>query len=759
MHIYRCVSNTYLSIRLKTLWRAVVALTILPILSLQAAHALTQIEAENFILDTYLVENNEFASGGKFISLLDASGDTGTASTEFRGSRGVYSVVVNYLDEDDGIANLDLLVNGITKASWVLSQELDTAGPTEKAFTARTISGVKLQRGDTLTIAGTRHAGENARVDFIQLIREATIFEAEHALSSPNFAVASNHLGFTGAGFVDFIGEGSVEWTIPSDNGGDYALKFRYALGSQIGGVRPLNILVNEELAVSSLRFPNTDRFTTWKTADVIVRLAAGNNSIRVETTGSSGANIDHLTATPLRFLTEGGRLAPKADAAVPECNPGGNPDPGYFNTYYGKVDSGCDRSTLAGFRQVNGFVGSSFVDNAKFINAGDLGFGRNMFCLDNGRAACYVDNYLDPKGKSQLVATVAMERMNFSGRTIVAFFVYDKDGNRINEIPDGHRLNQLALDSEGPKSVPESCYACHFGFTTAGGNPSGGQYLPFDVDSFEDWPGKPTRTAQKEAFRRLNRLIWSDAGVGDRKLSVKQLVEGWYDGPPFFDTVFNANHLPKASWYTNPNPLGCATRPLPVACARFFRERFLYKNVYAKFCRSCHVAQGPAQDVNKNFDGIDWQKGAVFEDQAYYHICDLRSSITMPHAEVTFDKFNNDKINFTNGEVATAKERLCATKPKGFVSRSSANKANGKVRFNNTCAGCHTVEGFGYPDPDLTCKGARVFKELGEVDVAMSGVSLPNGQAVADMRAYLNSFDQCPPPIKNLGKPGDFGT
>ncbi len=29
---------------------------------------------------------------------------------------------------------------------------------------------------------------------------------------------------------------------------------------------------------------------------------------------------------------------------------------------------------------------------------------------------------------------------------------------------PDGRRLNAIALDSEGPKSVPEVCYACHGG-------------------------------------------------------------------------------------------------------------------------------------------------------------------------------------------------------------------------------------------------------------------------------------------------------
>lgn len=54
-----------------------------------------QVEAEDLRLDTYLIEDNEFASGKKLISLLHSGGMSGLASGEFRGYDGNYYVVVN----------------------------------------------------------------------------------------------------------------------------------------------------------------------------------------------------------------------------------------------------------------------------------------------------------------------------------------------------------------------------------------------------------------------------------------------------------------------------------------------------------------------------------------------------------------------------------------------------------------------------------------------------------------------------------------
>ena len=116
------------------------------------------------------------------------------------------------------------------------------------------------------------------------------------------------------------------------------------------------------------------------------------------------------------------------------------------------------------------------------------------------------MDNYLNPKGESKLVATVAMETRSdpSTDRQYTAFYAFDSEGLRINS---------AALDSEGPKKIPESCYSCHMGYTKTNASPKtehGGQFLPFDQNLFENWPGKPTVTAQSKNISTLNALMWN---------------------------------------------------------------------------------------------------------------------------------------------------------------------------------------------------------------------------------------------------------
>jgi mono/diheme cytochrome c family protein len=597
------------------------------------------------------------------------------------------------------------------------------------------------------------------------------VFEAETAALN-NATPQSLHPGASGGAYADFVDgeEGAIEWGFRLLATGVYSLEFRYALAQ---GDRPLTIshVINGPDGASLIQrrfsFPATGSFDNWKSVSVVTELKSGDHIIRVETAGNSGPNIDKLTVMPALFLTQGGDIVPRPDE--PEFG-----QPGYSETYYGIVDPAGERRTLTDWKRVNGFISGGFVVNAKYINAHDLGFGRDMYCRDNGRSSCYVDNYLDPKGEKEgaergpkFATTVTMERMNLFNSIVTAFFVYDTNG---------HRVNQLALDSEGPKAVPESCYACHKGYTSAGGNPVGGQYLPWDIDLLEDWPGRPKKNDQLDAFRQLNRIVWRDASLPyqrqilnpstnpptvvrkettARKVSLVELIEGWYDGPPFIDHSFVGDRLPKLTWFDSDIQSGaCDVVQTPRGfelvnaekCNRFARQRFLYKNVYATSCRSCHVAEGPTQDVNENFDGLDWTEAAVFHDQAYYQICDSPTSLTMPHAELTFDRFNNDVITTTDGRAATAKDRLCGEPlPDGFVRNNRANKDTGKMVFDSKgCNGCHTIQGGGFPKPDLTCKGARVFKNLGKINAQFMSPYTLTDQEVADVRKYLDSFPQC---------------
>lgn len=119
-------------------------------------------------------------------------------------------------------------------------------------------------------------------------------YEAEDASLDPDFAVVSNHADFSGSGFVDYVGEGAVEWVVDTDEGGKFLLSFRYALRS---GDRPLDIVVNGSVVSSNTSFPGTGSWEAWRTVETEVVLNPGANTIRAQTRGSSGPNMDSMEA------------------------------------------------------------------------------------------------------------------------------------------------------------------------------------------------------------------------------------------------------------------------------------------------------------------------------------------------------------------------------------------------------------------------------------------------------------------------------
>ncbi|NEO99848.1 MAG: hypothetical protein F6K58_14445 [Symploca sp. SIO2E9] len=127
-----------------------------------------RIEAEQMNLDNYLIESSNAASDGQLISLFNASGTTGSASTQFSGPSGTYDIVVGYYDEQDGVGQLELLLDGVSTDRWVLDQNLGSSAASSQSFSKRTISGQSLRQGETITIQGIVDNGEFARVDYIE---------------------------------------------------------------------------------------------------------------------------------------------------------------------------------------------------------------------------------------------------------------------------------------------------------------------------------------------------------------------------------------------------------------------------------------------------------------------------------------------------------------------------------------------------------------------------------------------------------------
>ncbi|GAA4526508.1 YbhB/YbcL family Raf kinase inhibitor-like protein [Amycolatopsis samaneae] len=125
----------------------------------------------------------------------------------------------------------------------------------------------------------------------------STDYESESAFISKG-KVESNHAGYSGKGFVnlDNVVGSYLEYSVDAAQAGTHTLTFRYANGTTAD--RPLALTVGGGQA-TTLSFPATGSWTTWKTVTTTVKLAAGVNKVRTtSTTADGGPNADKLTDT-----------------------------------------------------------------------------------------------------------------------------------------------------------------------------------------------------------------------------------------------------------------------------------------------------------------------------------------------------------------------------------------------------------------------------------------------------------------------------
>jgi len=278
-------------------------------------------------------------------------------------------------------------------------------------------------------------------------------------------------------------------------------------------------------------------------------------------------------------------------------------------------------RGTFTDWKNTHGFSQNPLTPvsgefRAVYFNNGDLQLGRDMHCKSTGGAdrACYVTNFGasvfgGPQGEPSVaihdaihnaapLATVAMEYRQSLGVNAVSFFVFGQTGGL---------LKKVALDSEGPKDMPQLCLACHGGsYNTSTHNVENALFLPFDVFSFlyDEVEGQ-TLAAQQPNLRELNKIVKDTNPSGN---AIQSLIDGLYpcgvgtSGCDAVDTPFSPG-----GWSSN----------VP-----------LYQTITRPYCRTCHVAQ----------PSLDWTQASQWGSFLTYAIC--TNPRLMPHAEVPFKKF-----------------------------------------------------------------------------------------------------------------------
>jgi hypothetical protein len=329
---------------------------------------------------------------------------------------------------------------------------------------------------------------------------------------------------------------------------------------------------------------------------------------------------------------------------------------------YYAAIDPQNTKTTLADWKIANGIPtnlippsATNFMNGvvaATYFNALDLGFGRRMIMqgTNGGDWAFAVANYHtleDALNDTNKIATVTMDYSAVPPGTtrFTKFYVYG---------PNDMRSNSANLDGGGFKFVPGLCVACHGG-TTGTVPPGGGDvhahFLAFDLLNSLDYSSSSnlTRSAQEPAFKLMNQAVLAieqDIALEDPTNfcpAITNLIQGWY-GPGLANDTANDNFVP--SQWQDAN----STSVLSLA-----GQAFLYRNVVAPSCRSCHETRAdPLFRDFRSFTNFNyWAAGGVnsvikFDVFGTYNLTQPPvvldpnnfTAIAMPQARRTFQRF-----------------------------------------------------------------------------------------------------------------------
>jgi hypothetical protein len=169
--------------------------------------------------------------------------------------------------------------------SW-LSSDVNVATVSSDGF-------VVAVGGGNATITATSQDGNKVASTNVIVNPSTTVYPAEDA-ELAGAVVTNNQPGFNGDGFADFtnMSNDNIKWTVYAPYYGDFNLSFRYALMS---GPRNLKLTVNGVDKITSIVFPVTGAWSNWSTYNTTQALEAGNNTITLTATGTSGGNFDEL--------------------------------------------------------------------------------------------------------------------------------------------------------------------------------------------------------------------------------------------------------------------------------------------------------------------------------------------------------------------------------------------------------------------------------------------------------------------------------
>ncbi len=264
---------------------------------------------------TYEAESASLTGGAVVQS--DHTGYTGTG------------FVGGYTDANKGNANITFTVSASAAGSDTLAVRFANANGASKTLSLY-VNGTKLRQitlnattdwntWTTETETVTLHSGSNTvaykfdttdsgnvNIDNVLVTAvaapPANQYEAESAALSGGAAVASDHTGYTGSGFVGgYIdanaGNALTTFTVTASAAGAVSVAVRFANGN--GATKTLSLYLNAT-KVKQISLVATADWNTWTTETETLTLHSGSNTIgyKYDTGDSGNVNVDNIVVT-----------------------------------------------------------------------------------------------------------------------------------------------------------------------------------------------------------------------------------------------------------------------------------------------------------------------------------------------------------------------------------------------------------------------------------------------------------------------------
>jgi mono/diheme cytochrome c family protein len=353
------------------------------------------------------------------------------------------------------------------------------------------------------------------------------------------------------------------------------------------------------------------------------------------------------------------------------------NPDGSFVN---GITQAQWLSSYFAPVASATGSVGAS----ALFVNINDLNFVRDHHAVqtaDGKASAAYVCNFPGPDfyhsepgafgefGPTAPTAAVQasvdaaiQNALNGSNPLPCVAFDYGGAGQQAGQAymrflvfnPAGKLASAVDLDGRGPKQIPNACTACHGSPGPMHGQdppePSatepepkyqlvGTGYIPFDKGNFLFSSASGYTAADQEAqLKLLNQIVLNSATALDpgspSTASVSTLIHGWYDtyGADGY-TVTGSLTSPTQQFWTPPALRQAVGTNTPGA----LNEYAAYAEIYAPYCRSCHIANHLSSFFPPTLPG---QLAGLFNIAKVCNPPTDGSLAVMPNSKASFDRF-----------------------------------------------------------------------------------------------------------------------